>query len=141
MEGDSKLKTKQCGNFPCPYWDGHLAFVYDYIDPGQLRVSVGHDWGLTDSTPFGVKGNGPDFKDIGEANGLVKYELVALKDLNRQRGYDSETALITENDESRVLGTLLAQVIEDGKVKMESFPGKAKDQVSSFTSSAKVYAR
>ena len=145
LEGDSKLKTKLCGNFPCPYWDGHLAFVYDYVDPGQLRVSVGHNWGLADSTPFGVKGNSPDFKDIGEANGLVKYELVALKNLTRQRGYDSETALITENDESRVLGTLLVQVVEDGPpaggLKIEIFPGKSASSVSAFTPNAKMYER
>lgn len=79
-----------CGNWPCPYWNGHLAFVYDFTDPTQLRVSIGHDWGLSSRTPFGVKGNGPDFKDIGVSNGLTKYELVSLKDVTREKDLSRE---------------------------------------------------
>ena len=80
---DLTKPPQQCGNFPCPYWEGHVALVYDYIDPGQLRVSIGHDWGLGISTPYGVKGNSPNFKEIGIADGMVKYKLVALKDMSR----------------------------------------------------------
>lgn len=138
---DERAEPKQCGNFPCPYWDGHLAFVYDYVDPGQLRVSVGHNWGLGERTPFGVKGNGLDFKDVGVEDGLVKYELVALKDLSREKGYETESPLITENDESRILGTLLVQVSDKDTIKVEIFPGKTKDQVSTFSSNARVYSR
>lgn len=135
------VAPKQCGNFPCPYWDGHIAFVYDYIDPGQPRVSVGYNWGLANRTPFGIKDNSPDFKDIGVEQGSVKYELVALKDLSKERGYDTESPLITENDDSQVLGTLLVQVIDQDTVKVEIFPSKTKDQVSRFTSNARTYTR
>jgi len=138
---DTSVEPKQCGNFPCPYWDGHIAFVYDYIDPAQLRISVGHDWGLSGKTPFGVKGNGPDFKDIGAPDGLVTYELVALKDVSREKGYDTQSALITVNDESRVLGTLLVQVVDANTIKVEIFPGKTKEQVSGFTNKALIYER
>lgn len=130
-----------CGNFPCPYWDGHLALVYDFIDPSQLRVSIGHDWGLSSKTPFGVKGNEPDFKNIDKSDGLVKYELVGLKDVTKEKGYESNSTLITENDESKILGTMLIEMLEDRMIKMEIFPGKTKDQVSGFTSNAKVYQR
>lgn len=138
---DLNVAAKQCGNFPCPYWDGHIAFVYDYVDPDQLRLSVGHNWGLSDRTPFGIKGNGPDFKEIGIESGLVKYELVALEDLSRQKGYETETALITKSDDSKSLGTLLVQMKDKDTIKVEIFPGKNKDQVSTFTSKAKVYER
>ncbi|MBI2593567.1 hypothetical protein HYW44_02910 [Candidatus Daviesbacteria bacterium] len=146
---DEKVAPKQCGNFPCPYWDGHLSLVYDYVDPEQLRVSIGHDWGLTGRTPFGVNGNVPDFKDIDTSDGVVKYELVSLKDVSKAIGYDAESALITENDEAQVLGTMLVQMQESQKIskaccsamKMEIFPDKSKDQVSGFTSKALIYER
>ncbi|OGY32801.1 MAG: hypothetical protein A3A61_03355 [Candidatus Woykebacteria bacterium RIFCSPLOWO2_01_FULL_43_14] len=138
---DDTKEPKQCGNFPCPYWDGHLALVYDYIDPTQLRVSVGHDWGLSGRTPFGVKGNRVDFKDIGISDQLVKYELVALRDVTREKGYDSQTALITVSDESRVVGTMLVQMVENQKIKVEIFSGKTKDQVANFTSRVRIYTR
>lgn len=138
---DLNVAPKQCGNFPCPYWDGHIAFVYDYIDPLQLRISIGHDWGLSGRTPFGVKGNGPDFKDIGVEKGLVKYELVALKDISREKGYDAASALITVNDETKVVGTLFVKLEDKNSIKVEIFPGKIKDQVSNFTPNARVYVR
>lgn len=138
---NDKVEPKQCGNWPCPYWDGHLALVYDYIDPAQLRVSVGFNTGMSGRTPFGVKGNAPDFKDTGVAEGLVKYELVGLKDISKERGYDAESPLITVNDESSVLGTMLAQVIDKDTIKVEIVPGKTKDQISAFTPSVRVYHR
>lgn len=138
---DTNVDPKQCGNFPCPYWDGHIAFVYDFIDPMQLRVSIGHDWGLTGRTPFGVKGNSPDFKDIGIKNEMVKYELVGVKDVSREKGYDVNSSLITQNDETQVLGTMLVQLTDEGTLKVEIFPGKMKDQISEFTQKAKVYER
>lgn len=140
---DDRAEPKQCGNFPCPYWDGHLAFVYDYVDPDQLKVSIGHNWGLADKTPYGVKGNGPDFASVGAESGLVKYELVGLKDVSREKGYDTEggSALITENDESKILGTMLVEVLDKDTIKVEIFPGKVKENVSTFTSNARVYVR
>ncbi|MBI4004942.1 hypothetical protein HY358_02290 [Candidatus Roizmanbacteria bacterium] len=138
---DLNVQPRQCGNFPCPYWSGHLALVYDYIDPKQLRVSIGHDAGLGVSTPYGVKGDNPDFKDVDISNGLVKYELVALKDTSREKGYQSEDPLIEVSDETRVLGTMLVQLIESQKLRAEVFPGKMKNQVTAFTSNARVYTR
>lgn len=141
LKGSSGSKPRQCGNWPCPYWEGHLALVYDYIDPTQLRVSVGFNHGLSGRTPFGVKGNGPDFKNIGVADGLVKYELVALRDISRERGYDAESPLITVNDESVVLGIILVQVVDDDTIKVEVFSGKTKDEIQNFSSAARTYHR
>ncbi len=138
---DESKKPTLCGNFPCPYWNGHLAFVYDFVDPTQLRVSVGHDWGLADHTPFGVKGNNQDFKNIGVPEGMIKYELVALKDISKEKGFNSNSTLVTINDESKILGILLVQMMENQKIKVEIFPGKTKEEVTDFTSRAKVYTR
>ncbi len=138
---DEKVAPKQCGNFPCPYWEGHIAFVYDFIDPNQLRVSVGYNSGLSGKTPFGIKGNAPDFKDIGVGEGLVKYEITALIDMSREKGYDSQSPIITKTDEQKVLGVLLAQVVDVNKIKVEIFPSNTKNQVQNFTSNARIYHR
>ena len=138
---DLTKPPQQCGNFPCPYWEGHVALVYDYIDPGQLRVSIGHDWGLGISTPYGVKGNSPNFKEIGIADGMVKYKLVALKDMSRESGYISEDALIEVSDETRMLGTMLVEMLEPQKIKLEIFPGQTADKVGGFTNKAIIYQR
>lgn len=138
---DDTIAAKQCGNFPCPYWEGHLALVYDFIDPPQLRLSVGYDSGLNDRTPYGIKGNSPDFKDVGVTEGLVKYEIVALKDVSMERGYDVDGALIRVNDETKLLGTMLVQMTDNDTLKMEIFPGKTKEQINEFTIKARVYKR
>lgn len=138
---DERVEPRQCGNFPCPYWDGHLALVYDYIDPTQLRASVGYNAGLGVSTPYGVKGNGPDFATVGVGHGSVKYELVPLKDISRERGYVTEDPLIEVSDETRVLGTLLVEMLEPQNIMVEIFPGKSAEQVSGFTPAARTYVR
>lgn len=130
-----------CGDYICPYWEGHLSFVYDYIDQQQIRLSIGYDAGLADEGPYGVKGNSPDPGTVKLENGLVKYELVKLNDLTAARGFPAEgKPLITENS-NHVLGTLLVQMLEPRKIKMEVFPGKTKEQVSGFNEKAKVYYR
>lgn len=138
---DETTEPRQCGNFPCPYWEGHLALAYDYIDPAQLRVSVGHSAGLGARTPYGVRGNGPDFATVVVGSGAVAYELVALKDVSRERGYVSDDPLIEVSDETRVLGTLLVEMTEPGSLRAEIFPGKRKEQVGRFTANARVYVR
>ena len=102
---------------------------------------MGHDWGLSGGTPFGVKGNRPDFKDVGEDDGIVKYELVGLKDVTKDKEYESDGPLITENDESKVLGTMLVEVVDKDVIKVEIFPGKTADQINGFTSGALMYER
>lgn len=131
---------KRCGNFPCPVQDGQIAFVYDYIDPAQLRVSIGHNWGLSAQTPYGVKGNAPNFKDVDESTGQVKYELTPLLNKNKDHGIGGEHPIATATDEAKLLGTLLVEMTGP-RIKVEVFPGKSAAQVSGFTESARSYER
>ena len=41
----------------------------------------------------------------------------------------------------QVMGTVLFQVLDVNKMKMEAFPGKTKAQATTFTSGAKTYER
>jgi len=134
-------QTQQfCGNYICPYWNGHLAFVYDFVDPAQVRVSIGYDSGLGDQGPYGIVGN-TDPKTISPDDGLVKFELVKLNDITEKRGFKTEgKALITENS-NEIIGTLIVEMTDDQHLKMEVFPGKIATQVNGFSGKEKKYYR
>lgn len=130
-----------CGDYLCPYWNGHLAFVPDFVTPvNTIRVSIGYDAGLGDQGPYGVD----SFwfpSHVTVAAGPIKYELLKLKDITAERGFTSHSkALITENT-NEVLGTLLVQLVEARKLKMEVFPRKKASEVSGFSGKEKVYVR
>jgi len=128
-----------CGDYLCPYWNDHLAFVYDFVDPTQTRVSIGYN-ALQDQGPYGIVGN-TDPKTISPDDGLVKYELVKLNDITEKRGFKTDgKSLITENS-AEVLGTLLVEMKDDKHLTMEVFAGKKASQVSGFTENAKIYVR
>lgn len=132
---------KRCGNFPCPAQDGQIAFVYDFMDPAQLRVSIGHNWGLAKGTPYGVKDNRPDFRNIGQTAGPVKYELVPLLNMNAAHNFSGEHAIFTKSDDATVLGTLLVEVTALRRIKVEVFPGRSASQVAGFTANVRMYER
>lgn len=121
-----------------------LVFVYAYKSASSLNAA---DFltKVINYFPFKIKAintdNGPDFKNIGVADEIIKYELVGLKDISKEKGYDTETPLITVNNESSVLGTMLVQLVDEGKIRVEIFPGRSASQVAGFTSNAKIYER
>jgi len=140
--GNSDTVSGTCGNMVCPYWTGHLAFVYDFMDPSQVRISIGYDAIEYPQGPYGIKGNAPDPTDVSVESGLVVYELVALEDITAESGFVTMgKPLVTRNDESAVLGVFLVQMIDDQTIKMEVFPNKTAAQVTGFTDAAHTYLR
>ena len=121
------------------YWIGHLTFAYDYIDPDEIRISIGADVGIPSEAcrvcagVYSVRGNSPDPADISVESGLVKLELVA-----RVKEPDSP---ITYNLEDEVLAILLVQMIADRTIRFEVFPGATLSQVDDFTEKAVEYHR
>ena len=69
------------------YWEAHLAFVYDYIDPLQIRISIGRGVDAMNaqckmcSGVFGLRGNSPDPRNISSGSGQVALELVAISSI------------------------------------------------------------
>ena len=140
--GDADVVQDTCGNSPCPYWNGHLAFVYDFVPPDQVRIAIGFDTGLYPGTPYGVKGNLPDPANVSVETGLVKYELVALEDVTTDYGFVTMSMpLITRNDESRVIAVFLVEMVDDRIIKMEIFPDMTAGQVTDFSDEVKIYRR
>ncbi len=129
------------------YWAGHLAVVYDALDPTGLVVSIG-SWN-GEAKQFGVKGDAPNPKDISVSSGLVKYELLQLDwvvaatgdQWNRRQSTGAVKLKPIENTPNAVRGTALFELVEPRRLKAEFFPGKTGAEVSGFTNAAMVYLR
>jgi len=125
------------------YWDGHLTVAYDYIDPTQIKFSVGNYQG--EATQFGVKGNAPDPKDVSIETGLIKYELQNAGYTNGDTGAQWLMAPPIANPRLKssgpVKGTVILQLTAADKLKVELFPGKTASQVTGFTGNAQTYLR
>ncbi len=125
------------------YWLGHLSIVYDAYDPERIVLSIAGYEG-EDSKQFGVKGNSPDPADIGIENGIIKYELVELDYIDSNgKPWDRKSLVkgLKTATNDMVVGTVLVQIIEQRKIKFETFPGKTASEVDGFTDNAKVYER
>ncbi|MBI2599896.1 hypothetical protein HYW43_03185 [Candidatus Daviesbacteria bacterium] len=124
------------------YWEGHFALAYDYIDPTQIRFSIGNFGGK--AAQFGVKGNSPDPAKVDKSSGIIKYELVQYQYYDKLGGAWDLKHVIGEpasKNTDFIQGTALLQLLEDRKLKLEVFPGKTASQVSGFTPNARIYER
>ena len=122
------------------YWNGHMSIHYDYVDPSKIRISIGRDIGLTQNdcricgSVYAVKNNSPDPATITIDDGVVKYELTG-----RERP-DRENRELSVSD-GVVIGTFLAQVIDDETIRTEFVPKTNADSVSGFSDEAVLYHR
>ncbi|MEE8357852.1 MAG: hypothetical protein V3R82_00365 [Candidatus Hydrothermarchaeales archaeon] len=129
------------GVTPERYWDGHLAIIYDAIDPEHVIVSTGDFGGRTGQ--FGVKGNSPDPGAVG-VGVLVKYDLLGYAYFEGDKRWDSKSlvnGLKLKNDESDYRGIVLFELVEDRKLRVEFFPDKTSSQVSGFSDNTVIYER
>tara|TARA_Y100000294_G_C8534997_1_gene328647 strand:+ start:504 stop:1487 length:984 start_codon:yes stop_codon:yes gene_type:complete len=118
------------------YWKGHLAIAYGWIDPSQVRISIGFDTGINDDqlcnvcfSAYGVRGNQPDPATVGKETGLVKYEL-----MSRQGPYFEQVG-------KTALGTFLVQHLGDRTIRVELITGKSPQEVTGFSDASLIYRR
>ncbi len=130
-----------CGDYYCPYWNTHLAFVYDFVDPDQVRVSIGYDSGLYPQGPYGVKGNSPNPTAVSVESGLVALELVDLENRDAEFGIATFGKPLITRGTDNVVGVMLVQMLDDRSVKMEIIPGVTASQGLGFSDAATVYQR
>jgi hypothetical protein len=105
---------------PLGEWEKHLVFVYDRDDPTQIRISLGGTLPITVGV-YEVEGNSPDPAEVSVENGIIVYRLSGTTN------WEGETA------------TILAQVVDNERIKVEAFDGHPPDPT--FTSNAKYYTR
>ena len=122
------------------YWQAHLSIAYGYIDPTQIRMSIGFDHGLNDDLhcnicfgAYGVRGNQPDPATVGPGSGIVKYELMSRK--------DGSSLLVKDQVGDTSLGTFLVQHLGDRTIRVEVIPEKAPHEVAGFSDASLIYHR
>ncbi len=124
------------------YWDGHLSIAPHYIDPMATTVSLGNWQGK--ASQFSAK-SGPDPASVTSASGRVKIELIdmsyLLPDGQPWLGGAAAVKGMKVSLTGAVRGTVLVQVLEGERLKVELFPGKTATQVTGFTSAAQIYVR
>lgn len=123
------------------YFEGHMSIVYNHLDPTAIIISIGDFDGK--SQQMAVKGNKPDPATVGEETGLVKYELYNFQYLKSdgqpmEENFEKNMKVKTGQE---LFGTVIFQLIDKRKLKMETFPGKKAAQVPDFTSKARNYVR
>lgn len=124
------------------YWNTHLAFAYDGLDHSLIIVSMGNFSG--EAKQFAVKGNSPDPASVSMSTGIVKYELVDVEYIIKDTGQYWDRISYAKGLKAvgieQVHGVVLVQLIEDRKIKFETFPEKTAAEVTGFTNPT-IYER
>jgi hypothetical protein len=127
------------------YWNGHLSIAYGYIEPSQLRISIGlgmvidmNDDCRACRGSYGVKDNSPDPANVTSETGLIRYELMSRE---RGGGRDDHSLSVHEMVGAKSLGTFLIQHLGDRTIRVEIVPRKIPDEVLGFTKDALIYRR
>lgn len=133
-------------NDPSNYWSGHLSLSPDTFIPSHLFASIGNWPG--GASQFAIKGNGPDFAQVSEASGLVKYELVGWQyqdadhpEAGKFQSFPHPMPHPEAINDDKVVGVLLVQLTAPRLLKVEAFAGKTGSDVTGFDGSALMYER
>jgi hypothetical protein len=127
------------------YWEGHIAIVPDALDPSQWRFSFGYFEGS--ARQFGIKGNSPSPRDVSVESGIVEYELTdyeyfSVEDPSRRGLHNIRSGdIIASINGDQIMGTVLVEMIDDRRLRVEAFPGMAASEIEAFTATAKIFAR
>lgn len=105
LVGDWFLEGTPADSSAGPYgWSRTIAFVYDYYDPSQVRISIGGTIGP--AGVWAIAAAAPRPADVTPASGMVSYLLYSPFD----PGFPPT-------------GLLLVQMLTDASIKVELFPG------------------
>ncbi len=157
LEGSGGYSGTSQGKDP-NYAEGHLSIAPDLYDPSATVVSVGNygkypqygpsrdtsNSGGSNSRQYFAEAESSDPAKIDKSSGAVKFELVQRQWLTPSESMWDNMSYVKgpkAKTSGPIVGTVLAQLIDGGKLKFEVFPGKTADQVSGFTSAAKTYTR
>jgi hypothetical protein len=116
-------------------WSRQLAIVYHHVDGDRILISDGSPMldvpGFEDpGSPnwWFVRGNAPRPEDVGESDGMIKYDLI--------------TPFFNGPEAANpTLGVMLVQMTATRKLRVEVFEGVMPGDVTGFTAAAKMYER
>lgn len=125
------------------FWSGHLAIVPDALDPTGITISIG-DWNGI-ASQFAVPRDSVNPKEVSVATGAVKYEVYDQDWIVTKTGISWDRTHmqgpVRYQPRGPVLGTVMLQMIDDGHLKLETFPGKSAANVNAFSETARTYER
>jgi hypothetical protein len=130
-------------NFPSEaYHQGHLAIAPDHLDPSYTIVSLGTYDGDTNGFQFGIQGENLNPAEIG-LDQQVKWELTDTEYFVNGNRWDRQSLAkgIQAQQGPTTHGVVLLKLLENRKLKVETFPNKQANQVTEFTQNAKIYNR
>lgn len=124
-------------------WLNFLSVAPNYIDPNSTIVSIGNWEGKP--RQFTVKGK-VDATTATKANSPVKYELMELTYLKPDGAVwspvnDGFVKGLTVSQNNPVIGSIMFEVQDGNKIRLQRFPGKTADQLTVFEASAELYER
>ena len=125
------------------YWETHVSFSPDALDPTYFLISLGDFKG--NAKQFGSKSNSPNPKDVDLNSEKIKYELVDFEYLDDKGAHWDRVSLINGikaiSSNQNIYGVVLVELIENRKLKLEIFPDKKASEISDFTDKAMIYER
>lgn len=124
-------------------WVNFLSVAPNYIDPTSVIVSIGSWEGKP--AQFTVKGK-VDPTTSTKANSPVKYDLMELTYLKPDGSAwnpatDGFVKGVTVNQNGPIIGSIMFEVQDGNKIRLQRFPGKTSDQLTVFEASAELYER
>jgi len=127
------------------YWNTHLAIAPDPIDPTVIIVSLG--WFNDQTAQLAIRNINPHPEDISSETGMVEYELVDWSYVygEGQKAWEGITRKFKKDIKVRtwdhIRATVLFQILDNERLKMEVFAEMSANEVSTFTGKAKIYSR
>lgn len=139
--GSPKASYDNHGKVARGYWDTHLAFAPEHVDPTAFIYSIG-DWEGCPCQFMSVGNLDPSTVQAGGAPtvvDLVEYEYVTpdgsrMDPSKPVKGYRLAAG-------STIVGSIAFQVNSDGTMTVEKRPGKDAASFTGFGSDAKTYVR
>ena len=127
------------------YWEGHLSIAPHSIDPTLWRIGIG--FLDVDDNNFVILGE-QDPLEIDAKSDPITYELkrciVNIPATPDKPLWDEpfvEGTIVGVKIFPELVGTVMVDLQDDGLLKLEVFPNKTPDEVTSFTKKARLYQR
>lgn len=123
------------------YWLGHLSLARDYLDPDGWIFSIGDLLGSPQQ--FAIKEPSVTPDEVRTTTKTVKYSLHEWRQVDENGALYLGTSVpkSVKTAYGDFKGTLLVQLLESRKLKIEVFLGKTPEEVTDFSETASLYTR
>lgn len=119
--------TPEDGSLLPEHWSKQLAFAYSNTHPSRILISIAGTLSIVNLCA--VQDGAPDPAEVSVTSGAVAYRL-----------FQKQPPVSEGDGRGQALGSLLVQLIDDNRIRVETFPGLTTG-TPQFGSSARIYTR